>query len=130
MNTISTSGQRMATEGRYYNANALKPVKKAEGGGEAVLSQHQFPKSAAEVAEKLVQNLADTKANIEEFQKIADIVMGHSVRFSVNQELGSVVIRVIDPKTNKTIREIPSEDMQRLKAHLKHSIGLIFDELI
>ncbi len=130
MNTISMIGQRMTTEGRYHDVNTVKPLKKVSSSGDATMNWSKFPKSAAEVAEKLAQNLADTKADIEEIQKMADMVMSHSLQFSVNKELGQVVIKVVDPSTNKVIREIPSEDMQNIKARLKDAIGLIFDEVI
>jgi flagellar protein FlaG len=120
----------MTTEGRHLDVNTVKPLKKVSSGGDALMNLNKFPKSAAEVAEKLAQNIADTKADIEEIQKMADMVMSHSLQFTVNQELGQVIIKVVDPSTKKVIREIPSEDMQKLKARLKDAIGLIFDEVI
>ncbi|MBP5359709.1 MAG: flagellar protein FlaG, partial [Treponema sp.] len=45
-------------------------------------------------------------------------------------ELDKVIVEVVDPETNKVIRQIPSEDMQKIHIHMKHAIGLLFDEMI
>ena len=128
MNTaISMIGQMTATEG-LYKTPAVSKGKKAYSGNptEAVLSN--FPNSAAEVAETLSQNIADTKNSVEKVLKTSDVVLGRTLQFSVNQELGRIVIKVIDPSTQSVIREIPSEDMQKLQAYLKDASGLLFDE--
>jgi flagellar protein FlaG len=128
MNTaISMIGQTMATDG-LYKTPAVTKGKKAYSGNptEAVLSN--FPNSAAEVAETLSQNIADTKNSVEKVLKTSDVVLGRTLQFSVNQELGRIVVKVIDPNTQRVIREIPSEDMQKLQAYLKNASGLLFDE--
>ncbi|MBP5158603.1 MAG: flagellar protein FlaG [Treponema sp.] len=128
MNTaISMIGQMTATEG-LYKTPAVSKGKKAYSGNptEAVLSN--FPNSAAEVAETLSQNIADTKNSVEKVLKTSDVVLGRTLQFSVNQELGRIVIKVIDPSTQSVIREIPSEDMQKLQAYLRDASGLLFDE--
>ena len=84
--------------------------------------------SAAEVAETLSQNIADTKNSVEKVLKTSDVVLGRTLQFSVNQELGRIVVKVIDPNTQRVVREIPSEDMQKLQAYLKNASGLLFDE--
>ncbi len=128
MNTaISMIGQMAATDGLYKTPAASKGKKAYSGNPtEAVLSN--FPNSAAEVAETLSQNIADTKNSVEKVLKTSDVVLGRTLQFSVNQELGRIVVKVIDPNTQRVIREIPSEDMQKLQAYFKDAAGLIFDE--
>ena len=58
------------------------------------------------------------------------MVLGHKLEFSVNSELDKVIVKVIDPETNKVIRQIPSEDLQKIQIQMKHAIGLLFDEMI
>ena len=85
----------------------------------------------AEVAQNIAQNLAEIRENAQQLQRLSDTVMGRrSLRFSVNEELGEVVISVLDPSTNKVIKEIPSEDIQKMKVSMKKAIGLLFDEMI
>ena len=52
------------------------------------------------------------------------------LKFSVNRELNQVVVKVIDRETDKVIKEIPHEGLQRLHVRLKEAMGLLFDEEI
>jgi flagellar protein FlaG len=52
------------------------------------------------------------------------------LKFIVNGELNQVVVKVIDGNTDKVIREIPPEALQKLRVHMQKTIGLIFDEFI
>ena len=52
------------------------------------------------------------------------------LRFSVNEEIDRVVVKVLDAKTDKLIKEIPPAEIQRLIARIKETIGLLFDEQI
>ena len=128
MNTsISMIGQMMATDG-LYKTPATSGNKKTYSGKstDAVISN--FPNSAAEVVESLSQNIADTKNSVEKLLKTADAIMGRTMQFYVNKELGRVVVQIIDPATQSVIREIPSEELQKLSASLEKTAGLIFDE--
>lgn len=128
MNTISTNGQTMAMDGRALSTSAAPQVKKSSVDVPVVSST--LPSSSAEVAQNIAQNLADVKANVAQLQKLSDIAMGHKLQFNVNEDLGEVIIKVVDPKTNQTIREIPSADVQKMQMRISKVIGLIFDEMI
>ncbi len=52
------------------------------------------------------------------------------LQFSVNNDLNQVVVKVIDRDTDKVIKEIPHEGLQRLHMRLKEAVGLLFDEEI
>ena len=52
------------------------------------------------------------------------------LQFSVNNDLNQVVVKVIDRETDKVIKQIPQEGLQRLHMRLKEAIGLLFDEEI
>jgi flagellar protein FlaG len=52
------------------------------------------------------------------------------LRFSVNEEINRVVVKVLDANTDKLIKEIPPAEIQRLIARIKETIGLLFDEQI
>jgi flagellar protein FlaG len=52
------------------------------------------------------------------------------LQISVNHEIERVVVKVIDGNTDKVIKEIPPEELQRLIARIKETIGLLFDEKI
>lgn len=125
MNTISNIGSNMTMDGRYYNAPA---VKNTQGIKPDV--QQMLIADGARVVDNLVQNNAQVKADAQQLQKLSDIVMGRKLQFNVNEELGSIVVKVVDPSTNQVIKEIPSADIQKLKISLRKAIGVLFDEMI
>ncbi|MDE7292641.1 MAG: flagellar protein FlaG [Treponemataceae bacterium] len=103
------------------------PLSKADTGS---VEQRLNIANGAKVVQNIEQNMAQAQANAQQLQKLSDQVMGHRLQFSVNEELGSVVVRVVDSSTNKVVKEIPSEDMQRIKINMRKTIGLLFDQMI
>ena len=61
---------------------------------------------------------------------MSDMVMNRKLQFNVNSELGSVIVKIVDPNTEQVIKEIPSEDIQKLKIRIRKTIGILFDEMI
>ena len=123
MNTISTIG-RMAMDGQSVYSNfSQQKVQVPE-------IKSPMPKTASDVLKNFEANKAETEASARELQRLSDLVTGHKLQFNVNQELDKVVVRVDDTSTNEVIREIPSEDLQRIQARMKHAIGVLFDEMI
>jgi flagellar protein FlaG len=118
----------MAMDGRLNYSVGGSP----KGDRKAVdtLDKGTIPTSAAEVSENIAKNLADTQASVKELQRLSDMVMGHKLQFNVNNDLNRVIVKVVDTSTNEIIREIPSEDLQKLQARMKHTIGLLFDETV
>jgi flagellar protein FlaG len=52
------------------------------------------------------------------------------LKFSVNEEINRVVVKVVDGTTDKVIKEIPPEEIQKLVARIRETIGILFDEEI
>ena len=52
------------------------------------------------------------------------------LQFTINRELDQVVVKVIDAETDKVIRELPSEEIQKLHVRIREAIGLLIDETI
>lgn len=125
MNTVSNIGSNLATEGRYYNSSAVKTTQNVQA-----INEHLNIADGARVVDSLVQNNAQIKADAYELQKLSDMVMGPKLQFNVNEELNTVIVKVVDPTTNQVIKEIPSPDVQRLKMNIRRAIGVLFDELI
>lgn len=91
---------------------------------------------AKEVARKLAETTAEkpeSRVDVERYLK--DIInytefFNRRLRFSINEELDQVVVKVIDSKTDKVIKEIPPEVLQRLYVRIREAIGLLIDEMI
>jgi flagellar protein FlaG len=56
------------------------------------------------------------------------LALNKQLRFTVDRQTDEVVVKVIDPETDKVIKELPPEELQRLHRQLKEMIGLLIDE--
>lgn len=124
MNTISQASMvHAAMDGQaLYNAKAVNT-------GSIAQNVVNITPNGSQVAQNIEQNIAELKENSQELQKMFDMVDGRKLQFNVNKELGSVVVKVVDSNTNQVLKEIPSEDMQKLKLRLRKAIGNLFNEL-
>ncbi len=73
---------------------------------------------AAKAAEKDGLGAAELQEQLDKFAQ-ADLNINRSLRFSVDNDTGSTVIRVIDRQTDETIRQIPPEELLTLAKRLK-----------
>lgn len=53
-----------------------------------------------------------------------------NLSFHIHKETNQLVAKVLDPQTNKVIREIPPEEMLKLAENLNKMIGLFFDKRV
>ena len=127
MNTINTNSMvHVAMDGQsLYNIN-----KNTAGNTVQQAAAQSISPTGAQVAQNIEQNMAELKADIQALQKMTEMVGGNKLQFNVNKELGSVVVSIVDSATNQVIKQIPSEDMQKLKLRIRKAIGSMFDEVI
>ena len=52
------------------------------------------------------------------------------LQFVVDHSSNEVLVKVIDKETDKVIKVIPPEELQRLHRNLKEAIGLLFNEMV
>lgn len=127
MNVINQSSMvRVATDGQsLFNSAGIRASKTSKA------QQVNIPitPNGAQVAQNIEQNLAEIKADSQQLQKMSEMVEGRKLQFNVNKELNSVVIRVVDSNTNQVLKEIPSQDMQKLKVRIRQQIGNLYDKL-
>ena len=58
------------------------------------------------------------------------LAFNKKLKFEVNHASHDVIVKVIDPETDKVIKVLPPEELQRLHSRLKETIGFLFDERI
>jgi flagellar protein FlaG len=93
----------------------------------------EFPEAQAKLGRARASAAAPKK---QEIGKSLDILretfrlFNRRLKFSVNEEIDRVVVKVIDGTTDKVIKEIPPEEIQKLVARIKETIGILFDEQI
>lgn len=73
-----------------------------------------------QAADKLPEVVAELNTMLQE--------MNRSIRFSVDDDSGRIVVKVIDMTNDEVIRQIPSEDMMSLIRHAGDSQSLLLNE--
>jgi flagellar protein FlaG len=120
--SINTVGQTMAMEGRNVSSTRIESAT-PDTRPSLITTEPEV------VAAKLARNSHELEESIRELQKLSDR-MDRKVQFNINKELGRVVVKIVDPSTDKVIKEIPSADIQKLQIRIKETLGLLFDEKI
>ena len=127
-NVISSSSMvQMAMDGQTLYKNNVKSVN--TGKDQQVQTQSIAP-NGAQVVQNIEQSEAQTKEVSQQLQKLSELISDNKLQFSVNKELGSVIVSIVDASTDKVIKQIPSEEIQNLKLRIRKAIGNIFDEVI
>jgi flagellar protein FlaG len=72
---------------------------------------------------------ASIQSNLEKLEKTF-LAFNKRLRFYVNEEIDRVIVKVIDAETDKVIKEIPPEEIQKLVARIRETIGILFDQEI
>jgi flagellar protein FlaG len=71
-------------------------------------------------------NIQETAADLER----VTLAFNKKLKFVVDHQSHEVTVKVIDPQTDKVIKVLPPEELQRLHRRLKETIGFLFDERI
>lgn len=116
--TIQSIGHVMAMDGHRISAKAPPLVSQTADTEKAQVQDSVIPES-----------FKRTQAQMQQLEDISDI-LGRKLLFNVNEEIDKVVVKIVDPSTNKVIKEIPSEDVQRLQARIRENLSLLVDEQI
>ncbi len=104
---VETSAQK-----RTFANSKERPAQK--NGKESVLQERQ------QEGDKRVE---DAKKTIEEIKH-------NRLEFSVYEDTGQTVIKVIDQKTGDVVKQLPPEELLELAAKLKEMSGVLFDKKI
>ena len=84
----------------------------------------EFAQRQVQAAEPRV--LSDAAADLERIS----LAFNKKLQFVVDHRSNEVTVKVIDTKTDKVIKELPPEELQRMHSQIKETIGFLFDELV
>jgi flagellar protein FlaG len=103
---------------------------KVENQSVVVKANESEDSSKSSVQDKIAEDLQ----KIIESKESLSSLQNRSLDFSFQEELGRVVVQVLDKETNEVIRQIPSEEFARvakkideLHEHLNSLQGLLFE---
>ena len=81
----------------------------------------------------VVQEPAPSPPDSAELVRVAEAVNRQiqaavpNLRFSVDQDTGKTVVRIVDTDTGETIRQVPSEELLAISASIDRLQGLLLD---
>ena len=81
-----------------------------------------LPGSGKSKAEALLKTTAD-------LEKIS-LAFDRRLKFVIDQESREILIKVIDNETDKVIKVLPPEELQRLHSRIRETIGFLFDRMV
>jgi len=71
----------------------------------------------------------DLKQTTRELEQIS-MALNRRMKFEINQESREILIKVIDNETDKVIKVIPPEELQRLHSRIRETLGFLFDQRV
>ena len=105
---------------------------------ELPLDRGAVQKNQARV-EQLTASLPGNNASGSKPQKLniptadlekVSLVFNKRLQFVVDHQSQEVIVKVIDKETDKVIKVLPPEELQRLHNKLKETIGFLFDQQV
>jgi flagellar protein FlaG len=76
-------------------------------------------------AEKRRQEINSAAKSIEK----VSLAFNKKLKFVVDHQSHEVTVKVIDGETDKVIKVLPPEELQRLHSRIRETIGFLFDEM-
>jgi flagellar protein FlaG len=109
----------------------------AAGNGAVIAPAPEFrqPERAAAAVQKIVASLPGNAPHRAVESTAADLervsfALNRKLKFMVDHESHEVTVKVIDPETDKVIKILPPEELQRLHSRIQETIGFLFDERV
>ena len=114
------------------------------GNGVSVVAQQELPQQEKRAplpieqkaeAEKIEAALPGSRKTVNlqqtanELEKIS-LAFDRRLKFVIDQESREILIKVIDNETDKVIKVLPPEELQRLHSRIKETIGFLFDRMV
>ena len=99
-----------------------RPPLPAEEKAEEKLAEASLPAGKKSNA----QDLRQTTLDLERISMAFD----RRLKFIVDQESREILVKVIDNETDKVIKVLPPEELQRLHSRIRETIGFLFDTMV
>jgi len=113
----------------------VAPVQRQKAASIAAIQRGDSQTRKNQQSDKKSVAAALNNKNINPDEYLKDIItitsiFNRKLKFFVNHTTNQVVVKVIDGETDKIIKEIPPEALQRLHSRMREAIGLLIDEEI
>lgn len=74
-------------------------------------------------------SLDEVEKLVDSLREVVDVVQKR-LSFSVHQETNDIVVKVIDNKTDEVIRQIPPENLLKLREQMVELTGIMFSDCV
>jgi flagellar protein FlaG len=74
-------------------------------------------------------NTPDLKKTASDLEQIS-LAFNRRLKFIIDQESREIIIKVIDNETDKVIKVLPPEELQRLHSRIRKTMGFLFDRIV
>ena len=71
-------------------------------------------------------DLKQTASNLEQIS----LAFNRRLKFVVDEDSREIIIKVIDNETDKVIKVLPPEELQRLHSRIRETMGFLFDRMV
>jgi flagellar protein FlaG len=76
-----------------------------------------------------IKKSADIRATTQDLEHIS-LAFNRKLKFVIDHESNEVLVKVIDSETDKVIKVLPPEELQRLHQRIRETIGFLFDQRV
>ena len=104
---MASAGERSVSSGQQANASASSDVESGDGGA--------FTRPAALDPEQLQQKLQELTEQVQSRQR--------DLSFSVDDDTGRTVVKVINSNTEEVVRQIPAEEILQIAHRIENGEG-------
>lgn len=115
--TAQLVAKTSGTELTGRSIDTALPIRREEDAVKNITSTQ----ASSDTASQQEQRLEDVVNDVNEFIK----PINNSLQFSIDEESGTTVVKVIDAETDEVIKQIPSEEMLALAKAIGQLKGLL-----
>ena len=113
-----------------FAAHAMRQSRPEESAArqESIAERNAAAEQDRSQALKIAENDENRDSPSEVLDRIKEITDDgfYSVRFEKNMEFDEIVVKIVDRNTDEVIREVPPEELLKMKARLTEFSGNIF----
>jgi len=72
---------------------------------------------------------SDIKTTAQDLERVS-LAFNRRLKFVVDHESHDITVKVIDTETDKVIKVLPPEELQKLHQRIRETIGFLFDQRV
>jgi flagellar protein FlaG len=92
-------------------------------------NREKAQEAAAEQRAAAMRAPEEVRQTIRQLRQVSQ-AFDKRLSFSYNEELNQMIVKVIDGSTDKIIKVLPPDELQRVHIRIREAVGLLLDETI